>query len=384
MGEKLSVYNQLTRSPADMFTVLKKEIGIKTSCVPFAVKAAEALKELSIRTQAEATNAANVFLSNIQTLSQGGITAEDYDKIDFVKRGKAITVSARVEAFLRAAARKGYRITDTVIAVPKEDADTTYFKEELVGSDIVYVLKDGRKNPDRKITAERITSGYFAKYICRLVVANIKDHSGFMSVCELSNDELIEIAKASDQGIYKARWVEYRKQNGTVGKRRVVSDEINTEGFWYKWTGEMVKKTVIRRALKRVREVLPELKETIYAFDSSGDEKPIVDETPAEIEIDIPMESKKVDLECLTPWQQEDVNETFELYRANPKLAKDAAEEIKGLLENGAEKQSVINTHYAAILNIRRSGKVFPIISPWFGELKKQSKEVSIDGKDKA
>ena len=40
---KLSVYSQLTRSPSDLFGVLKREIGLKTDCLPFAVKAMEAL-----------------------------------------------------------------------------------------------------------------------------------------------------------------------------------------------------------------------------------------------------------------------------------------------------------------------------------------------------
>lgn len=125
----MTVYNQLTCSESSMFNVLKNEIGIKTNCIPFAVKAIDSLKSLGSLTQREALNAANTFLSDLQTLNQGGIIAEDYDKIDFIKRGKVITISARVEAFLRAAARKGYRITDTIVAVPKEDKDTTYFKE---------------------------------------------------------------------------------------------------------------------------------------------------------------------------------------------------------------------------------------------------------------
>lgn len=367
---KLSVYSQLTRSPSDLFGVLKREIGLKTDCLPFAVKAMEALKTLDIKTERESTNAANVFLANLQTLNQGGITAEDYDKIDFVKRGKAITISARVEAFLRAAARKGYRITDTIVAVPKEDADTTYFREEFADGELVYVLEDRRVKPDRKINAERVVGGYFAKYICRLVVVNVEDKSRFMTECELSNDELIEISKASEQGLYKARWEEYKKPNGYTAKRKVFTNELNTDSFWYKWTGEMIKKTIIRRALKRVREVLPELKETIYAFDND-EAIPATEEQQNTVEIEIPLETVNVDLHNLTAEQKEDITETLELFKANPKLAEDEANEIKRLLENGEDLQNVINNKYASIYNIARSKKVFPIIEKWFGSILK-------------
>ena len=44
--DKMSVYQQLTTSPADLFGVLKQEIGVKTNCFPFAVKAIDALKTL--------------------------------------------------------------------------------------------------------------------------------------------------------------------------------------------------------------------------------------------------------------------------------------------------------------------------------------------------
>ena len=109
MASNISVYSQLVSTPNECLSVIRKEIGLKLNCAPFAVKMIEALKELTPKTEQEQLSAANAILSSIQTLYQGGILAEDYDKIDFVKRGGAVTASARVEAFLRAAARKGYR-----------------------------------------------------------------------------------------------------------------------------------------------------------------------------------------------------------------------------------------------------------------------------------
>ena len=367
MGNNLSVYRQLVSSPANMFEILKKEIGLTTNCIPFAVKAQEALKSLGTLTESEAVNAANIFFSGLQTLSQGGITAEDYDKIDFIKRGKAITISARVEAFYRAAAKKGYIITDKIIAVPKEDKDTTYFKEALADGNMVYILEDKRVNPDRKITAERIAKGYFAKYICRLIVNDMNHDVRLMFDCEIYNDEMLQIANTSEQGIYKSEWVEYQRKNGTVGRRKVLSEELNTDGFWYKWTGEMVNKTIIRRALKRVKEVLPELKESIYAFDKDEEYTEVAENTPPKIDFEIPLDTVNVDLNNLTAEQKADCNEMLTLFKANPKLATDKANEIKGLLQSGADKQEIINTHYASIVCILKGKTTSKIIKSWFG-----------------
>ncbi len=363
---KMSVYKQLTTSPADLFRVLKGEIGVKTNCMPFAVKAMGALQTLGALTQNEAYNAANVFLGNIQTLNQGGIIAEDYDKIDFVKRGKTICVSARVEAFYRAAARKGYRITDKIVAVPKEDGDTTYFEEQFYEGEIVYILKDRRVNCDRKVTSERLINNYFNKFICRLEVTDIKTNKRVaMTTCEMPSDEILKVASVSEQGIYKSKWEECTDKYGKPKKRKVPTNELNTTGFWFIWTGEMVNKTIIRRALKRVSEVLPELKETIYAFEADSEENIIV-EPETTIEIDIPIEVENVDLQKLTAEQKADVKETFDLFAANPKLAEDTANEIKDLLENGTPLQEVINSHYASIANIKRSKKLYPIIKGYF------------------
>lgn len=365
----LTVYKQMTMSPADLFGVLKQEIGIKSTCIPFAVKAIEALTSLTNLSEQEALKAANTFLDNLQTLTQGGITAEDYDKIDMIKRGKVITISARVEAFLRAAARKGYRITETIIAVPTEDASTTYFKENFYNGDIIYTLEDKRLNADRKITAERLVDGYFDKFICRLEVVGIKQNKRLaVTVCEMTNDDVLRASLASDDGIYKTKWTEkhypdgnpVKRKDGTVVKEKVVTDELNTGSIWNTWTTPMVEKTVIRRALKRIKEVLPELKDTIYAFDN--DTAP---ELPQEEKIiDIPMEVVNVDLDHLTEQQRADVQETLDLFTANPKLALDKANEIMALFESGEALQKIINAHYASILNIKKSRKTRPILQP--------------------
>lgn len=366
----MTVYNQLTCSESSMFNVLKNEIGIKTNCIPFAVKAIDSLKSLGSLTQREALNAANTFLSDLQTLNQGGIIAEDYDKIDFIKRGKVITISARVEAFLRAAARKGYRITDTIVAVPKEDKDTTYFKEIFYNGNILYTLEDRRFNADRKMTAERIVDKYFSKYICRLEVSEISSGKRIlMTNDEMSNDELNEIAKSSEKGFFKSQWVACTDQYGKARKRKVITNEYDTDSIWYKWTGEMVKKTIIRRALKRVREVLPELKETIYAFEKDNEESFEVQSSMPEINIpDLGETENHIDLNKLTAEQKADVKETLEIFKANPKLASQKAEEIKKAFENGEEKQEVIDREYASIMNIKKSKNLWPIIEKYIVE----------------
>lgn len=374
MAKNLTVYNQLVVSPSECLKTINREIGLKTTCMPFAVKVIESLKTLSVKTENDALNAANVLLSGLQTLWSGGIVAEDYDKIDFVKRGNTIVPSARVEAFLRAAARKGYRITDTIIAVPTEDADTTYFKENFFNGDIIYTLEDLRRQPDRTVNAERLIKKYFSKFICRLDVHEASTNKRVvMTVCEMSIDDLLQVASVSEQGLYKSRWEKYiddytKKER----KRKVITDELNSGTFWINWTGEMVNKTIIRRALKRIREVLPELKEAIYAFDDQELEleqddinAPIVIDTP-----EIPMENTaaNVDLNNMTDEQKSNCTEMFNLFVANPKLAEDKTEEIKGRFEKGDSKQSIINDEYASIVALKRSAKKWAIIGGYFDE----------------
>lgn len=367
MSEKLTVYSQLIESPDACMKSIKREIGMNVKCVPFAVKVIEALKTLKIRTEQDALKAANTLMSGLQTLWQGGILAEDYDKIDFVNRSNTIVPSARVEAFLRAAARKGYRITDTIVAVPKADADTTYFKENFYNGDIVYTLEDARKQPDRAVTAERIIDEYFSKFICRLDVHDVqKNQRVAMSICEMSTAEILAVASASEQGIYKSKWEEYQAPYGTK-KRKVITNELNKNGFWYKWTGEMVNKTIIRRALKRIREVLPELKEAIFAFEQED----VVAQDDLEVvenEITIPMKEnvQNVDLEHLTEEQKEDCTETYDMFVANPKLAEDKLSEIKARFERGDSKQDIINDEYAAIIVLQRSKSKGPELRGYF------------------
>ena len=369
MSEELSVYKQLTIGTVECLTAIKREIGMKSNCIPFAVKLMGAMCTLSLRTAQEELDAANVLLSGLQTLMQGGIVAEDYDKIDFVKRGKTIVPSARVEAFLRAAARKGYRITDTIIAVPKEDYGTTYFKENFYNGEIIYTLEDRRINPDRAVTAQKLVDKYFSKFICRLEVQDVKKNRRLvMSVCEMSIDDMLSVAATSEQGLYKSKWEEYIDGWGNKKKRKVITDELNTDTFWVKWTGEMVNKTIIRRALKRVKEVLPELTDAIYAFeqDTYVDAKAEIVDEP--IDIDIPVETDNVNLRKLTAEQQAECKETLDLWTANPKLAEDKLKEIKQMIDNGDSAQDIINREYASICVLQKSKTKWAEIGGYFDE----------------
>jgi len=365
----LSVYKQLTLSTENCLDVIKREIGMKTSCVPFAVKLMSALKTLNVKTEQDTLNAANVLLGGLQTLMQGGIVAEDYDKIDFVKRGKTIVPSARVEAFLRAASRKGYRITDTIVAVPQEDADTTYFEENFYNGDIIYTLKDERHNSDRAVTAERLAQKYFAKFLCRLDIHDVRQNQRVaMTVCEMPIEDMLAVAATSEQGLYQSKWEEYNTQWG-VKKRKVISDELNTDTFWIKWTGEMVNKTIIRRALKRVKEVLPELTDAIYAFEQDCY---IPQQTKADTlpPIEIPAETvtEDIDINNLTEAQLLEAAEVYDIYMANPKLAVDKTSEIKRMFENGMAAQEVINKEYASIYVLKKSKKRWTEIGGYFDE----------------
>ncbi|MEE0944914.1 MAG: hypothetical protein UIM24_05655 [Clostridia bacterium] len=351
---KLTVYSQLTANPSECFAVLKREIGLQTGCIPFANKLIKELKTLSIKSEYDSYNASNVLLSGLQTLAQGGIVPEDYDKIDFVKRGNTIVPSARVEAFLRAAARKGYRITDTIVPVPQDDLCTTYFEENFYNGDIVYILKDARKNPDRAVTAERLVRKYFAKFLCRLDIHDVqKNVRVAMIACEMPIDDILEVAKTSEQGLYKSEWVVEDTPYGPK-KRKIITDELNTGTFWIKWTGEMVNKTIIRRALKRVKEVLPELQDSIYAFEQDDYVEPPEKEQPTiVVPLDEPQEN--IDLEHLNKEQVAECKEVYDLFVANPKLADNKTDEIIAMFENGIDKQEIINAEYAYIFCLKKS-----------------------------
>lgn len=369
---ELTVYTQMTKSPEQLFHTMKREINYKCSCIPFASKMIEALNTLDIRTEQQALTAANVFMSNLQTLIHGGILPEDYDKIDAVKRGQTITLSARAEAFYRAAARKGYQITDTIVAVPAEDAGGIYFKEHFMDGGIIYTLEDSRKNTDRKITAERLVKGYFDGFVCRLTIYDIRQKRNIMVVCDMSAQEVLMAQAASDNGIYRSKWVEKKHPNGKPVTRRdgsivnekISTGEINPDSFWVKWTRDMVEKTIIRKALKRVREILPDLSATIYAFTSEE----IAPEAPAEELLPIPIAAANVDLDHLTEEQAADAQEMRALFVANPKLAKDKANEIMAaFFEKGEDAQSLINQHYASLVNLRRGKSTAAVVKPLFG-----------------
>lgn len=368
MGKELTVYEQMKVSPKDCLDVLKREIGLKTGCMPFAVKLIAAMNELYLKTQQDQLTAANTLLSGLQTLASGGIVPEDYDKIDFVKRGKTIVPSARVEAFLRAAARKGYTIIDTIVAVPQADSDGTYFKEIFSNDNIVYVLEDSRNNMDRAITAERLKDKYFSKFLCRLEIREATSCKRVaMIACEMSIDDMLQVSLTSEQGIYKSKWQEYQTQWGPK-KKKVILDELNTDTFWIKWTGEMVNKTIIRRALKRVKEVLPELSEPIFAFEQDEYVEPtevIVDDAP---EIKIPVKAENINLKALTDEQMADCKEMLKIFCATPKLAEDKATELEGIIGAGADVQDVINKEYPSIVALMQSNNYKKRMGDLFNE----------------
>jgi hypothetical protein len=341
----LTVYAKMKTSADMLVDVIKKEVGVK-ACAPFAIRAFDALSSLDIKTEAEGRKAANTFLDGLQTLIHGGATTEDYDKIDLVKRGKEITLSLRVEGLIRAVARKGYRIIDTIIPVPL--GSNVYFEEAINGGEIIYLLRDDRKITDRKITPSRLIENYFEKFICRLEVRHVTTNQRVaMTAIEMSNDDVIQSHNASDNGIYKTRWEECIDDGGYKKKRKVKTDKINVDSIWYKWTSEMVNKTVLRRALKKVREALPELEKTFYAFD----EQPTEIKEQHEKEIILPqIKCNDVDLKNLDENQLRECVELLEMYKANPQMAKQDAERVsRDFYENGKKAQSIANDDYAIL-----------------------------------
>lgn len=370
--KELTIYQRMTSSANELINIVNREIGIKC-CQPFAVRAFDALNSLELKTESEAKRASNIFLDNLQALIQGGITTEDYDKLDLVKRGNTITISTRVQALIRSARRKGFTIVETVIAVPKED--DIYFEEDYKdGIGIIYLLKDKRINPDRDITAERLVNGYFKRFLCRLEVKEISTNRTIMTVTEMTNDEIMNAQSSSDNGIYLSEWQEYQDKKGYTKKKKVIYDgsngnelKLNVNSIWYKWTAEMVKKTIIRRALKNIKEALPELRDTIMAFDSAEtiyDNNTIQNQDNEEIKTIVVegVNNTDVDLLHLTEEQQNDVGEVFDIYKQNPKTAQADAEHLKELYEGGQPLQDIINEHYAEIVNISKSKKLYPLI----------------------
>lgn len=378
MAKELSVYERMTSSTKELINIVNREVGIKC-CQPFAVRAFDALNSLDLKTEAEAKKAANIFLDNLQTLIQGGITADDYDKIDFVKRGNVITISARVQALLRAFKRKNFMVIDTIVAVPQ--GDDIYFEEVYKdGVGIIYILKDQRKNIDREITADKLISNHFSKFICRLEIRDLNNKSVIMTTCEMSNQEVMYAQSSSDNGIYLSEWENVVNAKGeavyldkakTKPKRvKVIHDgkdgrepKLNTNSMWYKWTAEMVRKTVIRRALKNIKETIPELSATIMAFDTEYSAEPGESKViePNIIEVD-GINNIDIDLTNLTEEQQKDADEVYEIYCQNPANAKLDAEKIKQIYESGTPLNEIINEFYAELVNLSKSKSLYPLV----------------------
>ena len=378
MAKELSVYERMTSSTKELINIVNREVGIKC-CQPFAVRAFDALNSLDLKTEVEAKKAANIFLDNLQTLIQGGITADDYDKIDFVKRGNVITISARVQALLRAFKRKNFMVIDTIVAVPQ--GDDIYFEEVYKdGVGIIYILKDQRKNIDREITADKLISNHFSKFICRLEIRDLNNKSVIMTTCEMSNQEVMYAQSSSDNGIYLSEWenvvnakgeVVYLDKAKTKPKRvKVIHDgkdgrepKLNTNSMWYKWTAEMVRKTVMRRALKNIKETIPELSATIMAFDTEYSAEPGESKViePNIIEVD-GINNIDIDLTNLTEEQQKDADEVYEIYCQNPANAKLDAEKIKQIYESGTPLNEIINEFYAELVNLSKSKSLYPLV----------------------
>ena len=375
--KELTVFQKMTASTVELIKTVNTEIGFKC-CQPFAVRALDALNELKLKTESEAKKAANVFLDNLQTLFQGGVTSEDYDKLDLVKRGNVITVSARVQALIRAFRRKGYMLIDTIIPVPKDD--DVYFEENYKdGVGIIYLVKDQRANPDRKISAERLVSNYFEKFICRLEIREVSTGKTIMTVSEMSNEEVMYAQSSSDNGIFLSEWKEVVDEKGNVvykdaaktqpKKYKVIYDgsngnevKYNSDSMWVKWTSEMVKKTVMRRALKNVKETIPELAPTIMAFDTEfiPNDQP---DNPKETVIEVDgITNVDIDLTNLTEDQQADVKDCYEIYCQNPENAKLDAERCKKMYEEGVPLNQIINENYAELVNLSKSKNLYPLI----------------------
>lgn len=375
--KELTVFQKMTASTVELIKTVNTEIGFKC-CQPFAVRALDALNELKLKTESEAKRAANVFLDNLQTLFQGGVTSEDYDKLDLVKRGNVITVSARVQALIRAFRRKGYMLIDTIIPVPKDD--DVYFEENYKdGIGIIYLVRDQRKNPDRRISAERLVNNYFEKFICRLEIREVSTGRTIMTVSEMSNEEVMYAQSSSDNGIFFSEWKEVVDKKGNVvykdaaktqpKKYKVIYDgsngnevKYNTDAMWVKWTSEMVKKTVMRRALKNVKETIPELAPTIMAFDTEfiPNDQP---DNPKETVIEVDgITNVDIDLTNLTEDQQADVKDCYEIYCQNPENAKLDAERCKKMYEEGVPLNQIINENYAELVNLSKSKHLYPLI----------------------
>ena len=175
---------------------------------------------------------------------------------------------------------------------------------------------------------------------------------------------MLMIASTSEQGLYKSRWEKYFDQWGRERKSRVITNELNEDTFWVKWTGEMVNKTIIRRALKRVKEVLPELTDSIYAFEQDDYSEHEACEEPTVIEI--PVETVNVNFNKLTSEQKSDCQEVYDMYKANPKLAEDKFAEIKQMIEEGEPAQEIINKEYASLCALKCSKTKWSEIGGYF------------------
>ena len=118
----------------------------------------------------------------------------------------------------------------------------------------------------------------------------------------------------------------------------------------------------MRRALKNIKEAIPELQDTIMAFETDYI-PPTPESNDDEVVIEVDgVNNIDVDLFNLTDEQQQDVKEMMEIYKQNPANATLDAEKIKSLYEQGKPINEIRNEFYAEIVNLSKSKNTYPLV----------------------
>lgn len=286
---------------------------------------------------------------------------KDFDKIDVVFRGGMPCLSTRTELLPRLLARRGYMYNDFFAAIgPNSNAR---FVEKLTANGRRVMIFNDDDQPQPLINQANLIGGNIEKFAIRISIG--KSANEMLDFCAIvPADEVIAASNASENGLFKAQWMEVQDPRGYARKKRVVTDKPNdnADAPWVKYTSEMVKKVCVRRLQKVITETFPEIADACDLDTEDSYQEPIrVNSEPAAVEtVAAPAQPVVVSWDNPTQEQAQAVNDAYESYKNLPDLMIEHLESMKADIpapdaRTGKFKAEFAEKHYATLYIFRKA-----------------------------